>query len=125
MAARPHAREQATRALDQMQTYVDTAAPRSRDHSPRRARDSRRPALSSIGLVAAALAVLLAGGAMLSRAGGSPSSVDHPLANRARAVGGAPVLGPSTSLRLNHHLVRIAATPRRPRRWGAAKDPRG
>src|ERR1043165_8320388 len=99
MAARPHTREEAPRELDQMHTHLDTAAldtveSRGRDHSRRRTRESRRPALSSIGLVAAALAVLLAGGAMLSSAGGSPSSVDDPLANRVRAVGGAPMLGP-------------------------------
>jgi Transglycosylase-like domain len=123
MAARPHTREQAPRELDPTQTYVDIAASRSRDHSPRRCRStSRRPALSSIGLVAAALAVLLAGGAMLSSAGGSPSNVDDPLANRVRAVGGAPVLGPSTSMRLNDDLVGIAATPRGRGYWVAAKD---
>src|SRR5260370_40278502 len=102
MAARPHTREQAPRELDPKQTNVDTAASRSRDHSPRRFRGtSRRPALSSIGLVAAALAVLLAGGAVLSRRGGSPARGGRPLAHTARARRGAPVLGASTSPRLD------------------------
>ncbi len=124
MAGRPHAREEAPRELDQMHTQSLTAASRRRDHSPGRTREpySHRSALSSVGLVGAALAVLLAGGAILSSAGGSPSSVDDPHANTVRAVGGAPVLGPSTALRLNADLVDIAATPSGRGYWVAAED---
>jgi hypothetical protein len=75
-----------------------------------------------VGLVGAALAVLLAGGAVLSSAGGSPSRVDDPLANTVRAVGGAPVLGPSAGMQLNADLVGVAATRSGRGYWVAAAD---
>src|SRR4051812_6790967 len=59
-------------------------------------RESRRAALSSLTLVGVALAALFAGGAVLSSASGSPSSIQDPQANTVRAVGGAPSYGPGT-----------------------------
>jgi len=124
MAGRRPAREEPPRELNQMPTQSLTAAWRRRIHLPSRtsARESSRSAVSSVALVGAALALLLAGGAILSSAGGSPTSVDDPLANTVRAVGGAPALGPSTAMRLNADLVDLAATPSGRGYWVAAED---
>src|SRR5258708_19122321 len=73
---------------------AESAAASPRHEAPRRARGSRRGIGSSIGLIGVALALVVAGGAMLSSANGSPSPVVDPLANAVRAVGGAPSFGP-------------------------------
>jgi hypothetical protein len=148
MAKGPHERQGSGPELDHLHTdfHTDPAAgtPRlpsgafgsidSRSSAPRGLRSgwsarskrdsraSRRAAFSSMGLVGVALAVLLAGGAMLSGASGSPSSVKDPLANAVRAVGGAPSYGPSTGMELNQDLVGIAATPSGHGYWAAAAD---
>jgi hypothetical protein len=64
----------------------------------------------------------MAGGALVSRASGSPSAVADPLANAVRPVGGAPSLGPATGMDLNADLVSIAATPSGRGYWVAAAD---
>src|SRR4051812_30588201 len=72
----------------------------------------RRTTLSSFALVGVALAVMLAGGAVLSGASGSTtSSIVDPQANAVRAIGPAPSYGPASGLQLNADLVGIAATP--------------
>ncbi len=143
MAARPHTLEGASLELDHLHTHdhqtgaVTDASPRGtrrfarlrnrassrrRHESSRHTQESRRATLSSVGLVGGALAVLLAGGAMLSSASGAPSAVVDPQANTVRAVGGAPSFGPATGLRLNDPLVGIAATPSGRGYWAVAAD---
>ena len=147
MAKRPPAREGSSPALDPLHTeaHADSTAARSRlpggafgsndlrssaprglraalVRSKRDSHASRRAAFSSMGLVGLALAVLLAGGAMLSGASGSPSSIKDPAANAVRAVGGAPAYGPATGMDLNQNLVGIAATPTGKGYWAAAAD---
>jgi Transglycosylase-like domain len=122
MAARPHEREGTSLELPHRYARPVTAASPRRVRPTRRARTPRRAALSSLGLLAAALAVLMAGGALVSRANGSPSAADDPLANAVRAVGGAPALGPATGMRVNADLVSIAATPSGRGYWIAAAD---
>ena len=132
MAGRPQEQEGAPLALDHLhtQTVADgtpvadasiTGVPGGRARADRRRRASRRAAFSSFGLVAAAMAVLLAGGAMFSGASGAPTSND-PRANAVRAVGAAPALGPATGLSLNADLVGIAATPSGRGYWLVAGD---
>jgi hypothetical protein len=122
MAERPHEREGTAPEPDHLHTESVTAASRRRAPARQRSRESRRVALSSVAIIGAVLAVLLAGGAMYSVALGSPSAVDDPLANTVRAVGGAPALGPSTGMRLNADLVGIAATPSGRGYWVTAAD---
>lgn len=122
MAGRPTKRERTSLALDHLHTHTVTTASRRRDHAARSARAPRRTRLSSVGLIGAALALLLAGGAMFSGAGGAPSAVDDPLANAVRAVGGAPALEPSTGMRINDNLVDIAATRSGRGYWAVAAD---
>jgi hypothetical protein len=122
MAARPREYEGTTLGFPHQHLDPVTAASRRRAHSPRRARASRRSAFSAVALLGAALALLLAGGGLLSRAGGSPSAIVDPLANAVRAIGGAPDLGPSTGMHLNADLVSIAATPHGRGYWIAAAD---
>src|SRR5262249_4624255 len=97
MARRPREREGSSLALDHLHTHsggstgsdVDASTGRAlgrRARADRQRRASRRAAFSSFGLVAAALAVLMAGGAMFSGASGAPGASD-PLANAVRAVG--------------------------------------
>jgi len=122
MAARPRNHE--GNALECPQVGIDpvTARSRRRAHAPRRSRAARRSGLSATALVGAALALLLAGGGLLSRAGGSTDPIVDPLANTVHPVGGAPELGPTTGMRLNADLVSIAATPSGRGYWVAAAD---
>ncbi len=139
MAAGPHEHEGSSFALDLLHTSsttdrsTSTAQPRTPVRrrffarllsSLRAARrsDTRRAAVSSIGLISTAVAVLFAGGAVLSSAGASPNGPYDPLANSVRAFGGAPSFGPSTGLRLNADLVAIAATPTGRGYWVAGAD---
>ena len=85
------------------------------------ARASRRAALSSLSLVVASVAVLFAGGAVLSSASGSTGAQD-PQANLVRPVGGAPAFGPTTGMDLNQNLVALTATPSGEGYWAAAAD---
>jgi hypothetical protein len=132
MARRPQEREGTRLALDHLHTQPGADARSASDASTagavgRRAgaeqdrRASRRAAFSSFALVGAAMAVLLAGGAMFSGASGAPNAND-PLANTVRAVGAAPALGPATGLALNENLVGIAATPSGRGYWTVAGD---
>lgn len=127
MAGRPTEHESSALTLDHSDTNAVTAAsqvtrkPR-RAFAPRSMRESRRAAFSSLGLVGVALAVLLAGGAMLSGASGSPSAVDDPAANALRAVGGAPSFGPARGLRLNAGVVAMASTASGNGYWLTAAD---
>jgi hypothetical protein len=122
MAARPREHEGTSLGLSHLHTDPVTTRSRRRAHTPRRSRASRRSAFSAVALLGAALALLLAGGGLLSRAGGSTSAIVDPLANAVRAVGGAPELGPSTGMRLNADLVSIAATPSGRGYWVTAAD---
>ncbi len=135
MAARPHTLEGASLELDHLHTHdhqtsaVTGASPRAARRFPRltkrgsrHTQESRRATFSSVGLIGGALALLLAGGAMLSSASGAPSAVVDPQANTVRAVGGAPSFGPATGLRLNDPLVGIAATPSGRGYWAVAAD---
>ena len=132
MAGRPHEREGTAPGPDPLHTQAVhrqavhrpavTAASERRAHAPRRTRESRRVALSSVAIIGAVLALLLAGGALYSVASGSPSAVDDPLANTVRAIGGAPALGPPTAMRVNADLVDIAATPSGQGYWVTAAD---
>ena len=122
MAGRPHEQEGTTLELDHLHTDSVTAASPRRVHALRRSRESRRAAVSSIGLIGVALAVLCAGGAMFSAASGSTTPVYDPAANSVRAVGGAPTFGPATGMRLNKGLVDIAATPSGRGYWATASD---
>jgi hypothetical protein len=125
MAERPQEREGSMLELDRLRSKDDchtnavTAASRRRAHAPRRTRESRRVAFSSMGLVGAVLALLLAGGAMFSGASGA---VADPQANTVRAVLGAPSYGPSTGLSLNAALVDVEATPSGRGYWATAAD---
>jgi hypothetical protein len=122
MAARPHEREGTSLELPHTDPIPVTGASPRRVHAPSRARASRRRALSSVGLIGAALAILMAGGALVSRAGGSPAAAADPLANAVRAVGGAPALAPSAGMPVNADLVSIASTPSGRGYWVAAAD---
>jgi hypothetical protein len=122
MAGRPHEHEGTSLELPHFPSRPVTVRSRRRAHAPRQTRTTRRTTLAAVGLAGAAFALLLAGGGLLSRAGGSPSAVVDPLANAVRAAGGAPELGPSTGLRLNADLVSIAATPSGRGYWIAAAD---
>jgi len=126
MAGRPNEHEGSTLELDHPSTQSKpesvTAASRRRAHAPRRSRERRRAALSSVGLIGTALAVLFAGGAMFNGASGSPATVNDPQANNVRAVGGAPSYGPATGMHLNANIVDIAATPRGRGYWATASD---
>src|SRR5262249_9056796 len=104
MAGGPQQREGASLALDHLHTHAVAAACSDTDSSTterfgrraradRERRASRRAAFTSFALVAAAMSVLLAGGAMFSSASGAPTAND-PRANTVRAVGAAPGLGP-------------------------------
>ena len=130
MAARPHEHEGTSLELDHLHTddvrhrrvtraarHCPRLATRGSRHIRRRRTRSRRSASS-----ASRSRVLLAGGAMLSSASGSPSAVVRPAANTVRAVGGAPSFGPATGMRLNADLVGIAATPSGRGYWAVAAD---
>jgi hypothetical protein len=123
MGGKPQEREGAALALDHLHTRSVADAPSAgavgRGLARRQRRASRRVALASFGLVAATVAVLLAGGAMFSSASGA--SVD-PQANAVRAVGVAPALGPVVGLALNENVVGIAATPSGRGYWLVASD---
>jgi hypothetical protein len=132
MAGRPKERDGARLALDHLHTQPvsdagsvthasTTGAHGRRARADQQRRASRRAALSSFGLVTAALAVLMAGGAMFSGASGAPAAND-PLANTVRAVGVAPTLGPAPGLALNDDIVGIAATPSGRGYWLIAGD---
>jgi hypothetical protein len=132
MAGRPQEREGARLALDHLHTqpvaddcsvtHVSSGEARGRRaRADQQRRASRRAALSSFGLVTAALAVFMAGGAMFSGASGAPAAND-PLANAVRAVGVAPALGPASGLALNDDLVGIAATRSGRGYWLIAAD---
>ena len=121
MAARPHEHEGAALEFDRSDNLIVTAASPVRARASRR-REARRATLSSIGLIGTALAVLFAGGAMLSGASGAPGAIYDPLANTVRAVEGAPSYGPATGMRLNANLVDIAATPSGRGYWATAAD---
>jgi hypothetical protein len=126
MAGRPHEHEGSSLTLDHLHTQSNspavTAASRRRVHAPRRTRETRRAALSAVGLIGVALAMLVGGGAMFSGASGSPAAVYDPQANAVRAIGGAPSFGPATGMRLNANLVDIAATPSGRGYWATATD---
>src|SRR5437016_1937463 len=122
MAGRPQEREGSSLALDHLHTHSVTAASRRRAHAPRGTRAAHRAALSAVALVGAAMALVLAGGAMLSAAVVQPRAADDPHANTVRAVGGAPTLGPSAGMRLNGNVVGVAATPTGRGYWVAASD---
>jgi hypothetical protein len=123
MRGNPREREGAAFALDHLHTRTVATAPSNgavgRGADAGRQRASRRVALASFALVAATLAVLLAGGAMFSAAGGASND---PRANAVRAVGVAPALGPTIGLALNENLVGIAATPSGRGYWLVAAD---
>jgi len=122
MAGRPHEQEGTTLELDHLHTEAATVPTARRFGRLRPTRESRRATISSFGLIAATLAVLVAGGAMFSSASGAPSAVVDPLANTVRAVGGAPALGPATGSQLNENYVAMAATPSGHGYWVAAAD---
>jgi len=122
MAARPRDHEGTSLELSHLHTDPVTARSRRRAHAPRPTRAPRRSARSAVALLGAALALLLAGGGLLSRAGGSTTPNADPLANAVRAVGGAPELGPSTGMDLNANLVSITPTRSGRGYWVAAAD---
>jgi hypothetical protein len=125
MARRPREQERAALELDHLHTEPAGGANARRRTTGARAvatRRSRRPAIASIGLVTAAFAVLLAGGALFSGASGVTAAALDPLANTVRATGGAPDLGASPGLQLNENLVGIAATPTGRGYWAVASD---
>jgi hypothetical protein len=132
MAVRPHEHEGDTTLElahgSQSTAQSDTDASPSRRamrraHAPRTSNESRRTTLSSFGLVGVALAVLLAGGAMLSGASGSTTNtIVDPQANAVRAIDGAPSYGPASGMQLNAGLVGIAATPSGRGYWTTAAD---
>lgn len=131
MAGRPHEHEGTPLTLDRSHTDSTTSAPQPRVHLGRRVfarlsavrgRDKRRATLSSVGLIAAAVGVLFAGGAVIAGASGAPTTQYDPLANTVRAVGGAPSYGPATGMRLNEGLVDVAAAPSVNGYWVAAGD---
>ena len=89
MAARPHEHEGAALEFDHSNNHIVTAPSPARARVPQSAR--HRATFSSVGLIGAALAVLFAGGAMLSGASGSPSAYirparEHGACGRRRAV---------------------------------------
>jgi hypothetical protein len=122
MAGRPQESEGSAFELDHLHTDPITAARSRRAHTSRRTRAAWRTPLSSLGVALSALALVVAGGAMLSSASGSPSAASDPLANAVRPIQGAPALGPSTGMRLNGNLVGVAATPSGRGYWVAASD---
>ena len=122
MAARPHERDGMAPERPHMQPIPVTAASPRRVAALNRKRASRRGALSSAGLIGAALAVLLAGGALVSRAAGSTGAAADPLANAVHAVGGAPTIAPAAGMQVNADLVSIASSPSGRGYWVAAAD---
>jgi hypothetical protein len=122
MAARPHEREGNSLELPHMHPIPVTGASPRRVRRPSRARSSRRATLRSVGLALAALAILMAGGALVSRANGSTGAASDPLANAVHAVGGAPALAATTGMNVNADLVSIASTPSGRGYWVAAAD---
>jgi hypothetical protein len=136
MAWRPHELEGAPFELDHLHTNATETLPtgtRRRQRAsmggrlfarffPRHTRETRRAGVSVLGLIGAALAMLFAGGAVLSGASGAPNTVNDPLANAVRAFGGAPSFGPSTGMRLNAGFVDLAATPSGRGYWITAAD---
>jgi hypothetical protein len=135
MARRPREREARPSALDHLHT-VATDAPSTGVSGIRRVfarvlpqqtrenpvRESRRVTISTVGLLGATLAMLFAGGAVLSGAGAAPGTINDPQANAVRARGGAPAFGPSTGMHLNAGFVGLAATPSGRGYWVAASD---
>ncbi len=122
MAGRPHELEGTPFALDHLHTNTAASAPARRGAAPRRSRAAWRTPFTSVAVVASALALVVAGGAIASRASGSTNVSNDPIANLVRAVGGAPSFGPSTGLRLNSNFVGIAATPTGRGYWVVAAD---
>jgi hypothetical protein len=132
MARRPREREVQPLALDSLHTAVTDAPTKRRVYGignrllarifPQHSRQTRRASISSVALIGATLAVLFAGGAVLSGASASPSTINDPRANAVRSVGGAPVFGPATGMHLNAGFVGLAATPSGRGYWVAASD---
>jgi hypothetical protein len=126
MAWRPHEHEGNSLPLDHLHTDAQSNAGVVRRAFTRlsavRAHDKRRATASSVGLIGAAIAVLFAGGAVLSAASGAPGGPYDPQANTVRAVGGAPSFGPAAGMRLNEGFVDVAATPSGNGYWVTAGD---
>jgi hypothetical protein len=78
--------------------------------------------LRSLRLVAVLVTPLVAGGAMLVRAGLSPAGATDPLANTVRNTAGAPPIVARRARPLNANLVDIASTPDGRGYWAVAAD---
>jgi hypothetical protein len=114
MARRLREFESAALELDHLHT--DTRA--GKRHARRATTKKSRGA---IGVSIVLAAMLLAGGAMFSAAGGT-GAADDPAANSVRPVAGAPVLPGGAGPALNQSLVDITATPSGRGYWTVAAD---
>src|SRR5258706_1169209 len=120
MAARPQEDDSASVVLERLHAYsvrvasrrcddssvtagstAESAAASPRHEAPRRARGSRRGIGSSIGLIGVALALVVAGGAMLSTAHSAPSPRVDPPAHTAPPVSLASPFSASTRMLLS------------------------
>jgi hypothetical protein len=82
----------------------------------------RRLPVRTLRVVAVLVAPMLAGGAMLVRAGLSPAGTTDPLANTVRSTAGAPVVVSRHDRPLNAPFVDVASTPNGRGYWAVSAD---